>query len=203
MQKPWEEFNPESELYERMYGNLEHLLKIVYKDPKEKKPILDIGGGNGLVALILASRFEKEVTVLDPSDYMIEAGEESAKKYNISNIRFCKGTMLELPEEIEGSEYDLILMRLTLSFIEEKEETFERIKEVMSDTSLFIIEEPPYDEEIIWSDTRLNKDSAEFDEGRYKRKIKKLKRSHDFIKEQKTFEIVAHLYKSVYILKKK
>ena len=71
--------------------------------------ILDLGTGNGAIALALASKYsDAEVTATDQSDEAITLAKENAAALNLSNrITFIKGAWFEPLDE--GARFDLIV----------------------------------------------------------------------------------------------
>jgi ArsR family transcriptional regulator len=76
--------------------------------------VLDVGGGDGAIAALLAPRAES-ITLLDHSERMVEAAEKRLSK--LGNARVVKGEMAALPFERES--FDQVLLLNTLSYAEE------------------------------------------------------------------------------------
>lgn len=90
--------------------------------------ILDLCGGQGRHALELSRRGYKEVTVLDYSDYLIQAGRQEAARQD-SNIRFLQGDArdTQLPSETYDS---VMIMGGSFGYFVEPVENEKILKEV-------------------------------------------------------------------------
>lgn len=82
---------------------------IINKNDFASPSILDIGTGSGCLAITLASNISgSNVYALDISHDALEVASENAEKNNVS-VTFINKNILNLPAELEGSPFDIIV----------------------------------------------------------------------------------------------
>jgi S-adenosylmethionine-dependent methyltransferase len=97
-------------------------VKAQVQDSSEIK-ILDVGGGQGQIALQLAE-MGFDVTLSDISADMLEVAENSAHQRNISNVNFVHSALQDLPEKL-NQKYDLVLCHAVFEWLENPKQAFE------------------------------------------------------------------------------
>lgn len=97
----------------------EHLPK-----PSNTIKVLDVGSGQGTQVIRLAS-LGYDVTGIEPSDELRDMAEKSAEVAS-TNVRFHKGTLEEIPREID-SEFDVVCCHGVLMYLPELETSIRRL----------------------------------------------------------------------------
>jgi len=99
------------------------------KDNSEIK-ILDVGGGQGQIALQLAE-MGCNVTLSDISADMLTMAQENAQKGNISNVSFIHSALQDLPSKL-NQEFDLVLCHAVFEWLENPKQAFELLTQFCS-----------------------------------------------------------------------
>jgi ubiquinone/menaquinone biosynthesis C-methylase UbiE len=94
-----------------------------YLQPQEGDSVLDVGGGTGKVAQLLATTC-REVVVLEPERRKIEFGRKMRP-----NFKFVEGRAEEIPFPDES--FDKVLLFLTLHHIQDQGKAIHEIRRVM------------------------------------------------------------------------
>jgi ubiquinone/menaquinone biosynthesis C-methylase UbiE len=94
-----------------------------YLQPQEGDSVLDVGGGTGKVAQLLATTC-REVVVLEPERRKIEFGRKMRP-----NFKFVEGRAEEIPFPDES--FDKVLLFLTLHHIQDQSKAIHEIRRVM------------------------------------------------------------------------
>lgn len=94
-----------------MLRDLEHLVS------KEPLRILDVGGGQGQIALELASKGHA-VTITDISQEMLDEAKRRAEQLNLLDVEFIHGPLQDLKNAISGV-YDLVLCHAVFEWLDE------------------------------------------------------------------------------------
>ena len=162
-----------------------HLLKIIkkYKNPN-KSSLLDIGCGNGRFAALLKNKIKSYYGIDPDKDYIKFA----KNKIKSKNIKFSLGKAEKIPSK---DKFDIILYSFSWHYIENYKEALKELKRVSKKDSLIIIFEPPFKPKG-YKDSRLNKDSPNFDKKMFLRKLNILKMAKREMLKQKTFKILEH-----------
>lgn len=160
--------------------------------------VLDIGGGNGVLALSL-SPMVKSVYVVDPSKAMLNSGRYYRRKHNISNVKFYKGSAEKIPLSMK---FNIIIMKNSFHFVKDKNKAWSNMKKLLKSRGIIYIQEP----EITttrWGSPMLIKGHPKFNKEIYNRKKLALQKSYRSIKNQKLFAIAETKYPNFrqYILK--
>ena len=107
--KLWEERKKEKKL------NSDNVLIELFKRAKinlnviKGKKVLDMGCGSGRFTNALAKLGCKSVVGLDLGEHGLMVGKEFAKKNNIKNVKFIKGSVLKLP--FKNNSFDFIFCK--------------------------------------------------------------------------------------------
>lgn len=88
--------------------------------------VLDIASGDGALDELLAPR-SKSLTCLDISHTVLSAGRERLQ--DSEHVRFCQGSMEELP--LPDADFDQVLLLHALTFTTEPERVFAEVHRVM------------------------------------------------------------------------
>ena len=97
-----------------------------YLEGKGQLSILDVGGGQGQVALQLAQLGHK-VTISDISNEMLDKAREAAQVLGLSNVTFLHKPLQELESEQLG-QFDLVLCHAVFEWLESPFEAFGNLK---------------------------------------------------------------------------
>jgi SAM-dependent methyltransferase len=147
----------------------------------EKSSALEVGVGEGRIAYLIGPKF-KEYIGID------KLSVESAKKYTseFSNIKYFNSSF----EDFKNDEkFDLVLFMLSWHYFSDFDKVFSKLNDILSEKGIIFIVEPT-EKTKKWKDSRLRKDSQDFDEEKYNRKINKIKYSEKIIEKQNTFEML-------------
>lgn len=104
------------------------LAQIQNGDPTLK--ILDVGGGQGQIALQLAE-MGFDVTLSDISADMLNMAQDSAKERQITNLTFIHSALQDLPQKL-NQEYDLVLCHAVFEWLENPKQAFELLTQFCS-----------------------------------------------------------------------
>ncbi len=191
-----------TELNERNLYRIDYLTNKFskYKDLSDSN-ILEIGIGNGRFGLLLGDKFKQYFGIDVDEDYIKLAKEnipESAK------IFYKIGDAEKIPFR---RRFDILFYSQSWHFINNFSKAIKQANRVLKDSGIIAILEPT-DKSGGWGDPRLRKDSPEFSEASYQRKLQDLKKGRNAILNQKTFEVLEDEFDSnvnsrFYILKKK
>lgn len=96
--------------------------------------ILDIGGGQGQIALYLAKQGH-QVVLTDISGEMLEIAKVAAKEQSITNIQFAQVSLQECRENIQRK-FDLVLCHAVFEWLEDPESAFKALCELVRDGGL-------------------------------------------------------------------
>lgn len=116
-------------LAERLEEQIKEQVKEEVKDNSEIK-ILDVGGGQGQIALQLAE-MGFDVTLSDISADMLKIAQDNAHKRNISNVSFIHSALQDLPNKL-NQEYDLVLCHAVFEWLENPKQAFELLTKFSS-----------------------------------------------------------------------
>lgn len=98
-----------------------------YLSDKPSLTILDVGGGQGQIALQLAA-MGHTVTIADISKEMLERAEENAVKQGLETIRYVHQPLQNLPQTLSGK-YDLVLCHAVFEWLEDPKSAFQILSE--------------------------------------------------------------------------
>ncbi len=98
---------------------------------KSNLRILDIGGGQGQVALQLAKQGH-DVTLTDISDEMLSLAMKAAEEQGICNVTFGKHSVHDLPEQL-NKQFDLVLCHAVFEWLEKPEQAFKVLQDMCKD----------------------------------------------------------------------
>lgn len=173
-------------------GKLNSTLTEKYKSLIEKhvslegKSVLDIGCGDGRLAIYL-SEFVNNWNGIDISPDAINIARENIENLNLEDkVAFELGSFLDIPF---NKKFDIILSSNSLHFEDNKSEAFENISKFLNDEGYVIFFEPTPSANG-WRSNKLNEDSEEFDENVFRKKVERLNKSYNAIKDQDLFELV-------------
>jgi len=93
-----------------------------YLADKETLNILDVGGGQGQIALQLAA-MGHQVTIADISKEMLELAEENAQEQGLNNICYVHQPLQNLLENME-QKYDLVMCHAVFEWLEQPQQAF-------------------------------------------------------------------------------
>jgi len=148
-----------------------------------KSRILELGIGNGRFGFLLGSYVAKY--------YGIDIDEEYVKiaKTNIpkgANIVYKVGSAENIPFD---EKFDIVFYAQSWHFIKDFDRALKEATRVLKTKGIVAILEPSQNSSG-WADPRLNKDSPEFNENLFKKKMADLKKGRDAILKQKLFDII-------------
>lgn len=141
MQKKWDEafkagrdFNPLNEIL------LDKILQTITAQPQTA---LDLGCGTGDVVVKLAKRGMSVVG----TDWSAEAIERAKQRIEdagvVENARLLQADLNHLPDEqISTQKYDLILSKMVIVSIADKNRFFEEVKTLLSENGTFVLMTP-------------------------------------------------------------
>jgi S-adenosylmethionine-dependent methyltransferase len=96
-----------------------------YLTDKSKLRIIDIGGGQGQLALYLAE-LGHHVTITDISKEMLDVAATNADSRQLTNVEFIHSPLQELQNEAKG-QFDLVLCHAVFEWLESPCEAFETL----------------------------------------------------------------------------
>lgn len=179
----------------------DYILKKIseYLDPLESS-ILEIGIGNGRFGFLL-SNFVKEYFGIDPDNEYVNIAKTNIPKD--SKIEYKVGSAEEIPYK---RKFDIILFANSWHFIKDFNKAITKVDKVLNKTGIIIILEPSENTKK-WASPKLNKDSNEFDEKIYEKKINKINYAKKILLEQNKFKIIEKAHdkdsgQDFYILKR-
>ncbi|GAB2993324.1 methyltransferase domain-containing protein [Psychrosphaera aestuarii] len=103
-----------------------------YLDLKGPLKILDVGGGQGQIALQLAE-LGHEVTVTDISTEMLNVGRLAAKDKQLTNIEFYELDLKNLREQLNGH-FDLVLCHAVFEWLSDPRSAFSVLKDMCTNS---------------------------------------------------------------------
>ena len=93
-----------------------------YLTGKEALRILDVGGGQGQIALQLANQGHS-VDLVDVSAEMLEVAKQKATEQNLKNVNFINESLQNLPNVLT-QKYDLVLCHAVFEWLEQPQQAF-------------------------------------------------------------------------------
>lgn len=103
-----------------------------FLDDKTNLKILDIGGGQGQIALQLAQRGH-QVTITDISSEMLARAREAAESKQLTNIEFIHTPLQELSGHLAETQYDLVMCHAVFEWLEDPESAFKILTQYCSE----------------------------------------------------------------------
>ena len=126
----------------RMIPTFRNFYRFVIDDLKSMDfyRILDIGSGNGYLALSLAKHKSNFTgTGIDPSSYMVRVASKNASKYGLSDrIKFEMGSSREIPQK---ESYDIIYTSMSFHHWKDRESSIPGIMSKLTAKGSFLIYE--------------------------------------------------------------
>lgn len=110
-------------------------LKSFFNKIKVKNSIIDIGGGFGRLSDFYSDSF-KECLVVDPSEKLLEIGNERCRK--LKNVSFKEGVLPKLP--VGDNSFDVAIMIRVSHHLADLSPSFVEIKRILKDKGYFILE---------------------------------------------------------------
>ncbi|HBU70533.1 MAG TPA: methyltransferase type 11 [Elusimicrobia bacterium] len=112
---------------------------IDHAKAREGETCLDLGSGRGQDALKLAQEVGDKGLVygIDLSDKMIAKAERTAQKLGISNVKFIRSNLENLP--LESSSVDLVISNCTINHASDKQAVWREIYRVLRKGGRFVI----------------------------------------------------------------
>lgn len=89
---------------------------------KQQLQILDVGGGQGQIALQLAALGHK-VTIADISEEMLELARQNAEAAGIDGLTYVHQPLQNLTQSLSG-QYDLVLCHAVFEWLEQPQQAF-------------------------------------------------------------------------------
>jgi S-adenosylmethionine-dependent methyltransferase len=118
------------ELQQSPWGRIRYSVSIANVQRhinKAPSRVLDVGGGNGLDTLALATQGHS-VTLLDLSTEMLAEAERNVEKYGVAErVTFRQADLLAVPSLFPEGAFDLILCHNVLQFVEDVSTTLQAI----------------------------------------------------------------------------
>lgn len=96
--------------------------------------ILDVGGGQGQLALYLAAQGH-QVTLTDISEEMLAIAEDTANSKGINNIRFDNVSLQNCLAKYQST-FDLVLCHAVFEWLEEPQAAFQQLHELVAENGL-------------------------------------------------------------------
>jgi ubiquinone/menaquinone biosynthesis C-methylase UbiE len=112
---------------------------IDYSKPQPGETCLDLGSGRGTDALRMAEEVGKDGFVygLDISDGMLSKAETTARKMNITNVKFVKSELEKLP--IDENSIDLIISNCTINHASDKQLVWNEVYRILKNGGRFVV----------------------------------------------------------------
>ncbi|HEX2346212.1 MAG TPA: arsenite methyltransferase [Gaiellaceae bacterium] len=104
---------------------------VAVAEMHEGETVLDLGSGGGIDVLLSSKRVGPTGTVygLDMTDEMLALAEENARKANVTNVRFLKGLIEEIP--LEDACVDVVISNCVVNLSPEKPKVLAEIVRVL------------------------------------------------------------------------
>lgn len=102
-----------------------------YLSDKNKLNILDVGGGQGQIALQLA-QMGHSVDIVDVSADMLEVAKNRADELELTNVNFINESVQALPSVL-SQQYDLVLCHAVFEWLEQPQQAFEILHQLCKD----------------------------------------------------------------------
>ena len=104
---------------------------VAVADLREGETVLDLGSGGGIDVLLSAKRVGPTGTAygLDMTDEMLSLAERNAREAGVTNARFLKGLIEEIP--LPDASVDVVISNCVVNLSPEKEKVFEEIARVL------------------------------------------------------------------------
>ena len=104
---------------------------LVFADLKEGDVVLDLGSGGGIDAFLAAKIVgdSGKVYGLDMTDDMLALAEENRKKAGLTNVKFIKGYIEDIP--LPDESVDVVISNCVVNLSEDKEKVFREIYRVI------------------------------------------------------------------------
>lgn len=97
--------------------------------------VLDFGCGPGDITVEIAKK-TKHVYAVDLSEGMVKAGVQKAKEQNIENVKFLNTDLFD--RSFQNTSFDVITAFNVLQYIQDKNELYQKIHELIKPQGLFI-----------------------------------------------------------------
>jgi arsenite methyltransferase len=112
---------------------------IDYSKPKTGEICLDLGSGRGTDVLRMANEVGEKGFVfgLDISEGMLNKAEGTAKKMNVSNVKFIKAELENIP--LEDNTIDLVISNCTINHASDKQLVWNEIYRILKKGGRFVI----------------------------------------------------------------
>lgn len=143
--------------------------------------LLDVGCGTGRIVKLLGDKVSHYYGI-DPNVERIEI----AKK-ELPGLEFEIGYSEELP--YEENKFNVIIFSMSWHMVKDFEQTLKEAKRVLKEDGILVILEPS-DKTTNWVSPLLRKDSPEFKEDLYQKKLESIEKAKEFLKNQEIFKVV-------------
>lgn len=112
---------------------------IGYSEPKPGEYCVDLGSGRGTDVLRLAESVGANGFVygVDMSEGMIAKAISNAEKFNVTNVKFVKAELEDLP--INSDKIDLVISNCTINHSSDKQKVWKEIYRILKYDGRFVI----------------------------------------------------------------
>ena len=163
--------------------------------------ILEIGIGHGRFGFLLGEYFEHYYGI-DVEQNLIDVSKKNIPEN--ANVTYCVGRAEKIPFKFS---FDIIFYTYSWHLVKDFENALSETKRVLNPNGIVAILEPS-EHTTSWNSASLRRDSHEFQQKVYDKKMHAIKRAKKEILEQKIFEIIENEYEhrttfNFYVLKNK
>jgi SAM-dependent methyltransferase len=104
---------------------------VAVAELREGEKVLDLGSGGGIDVLLSAKRVGPTGVAygLDMTDEMLELAERNAREAGVTNVRFLKGLIEEIP--LPDASVDVVISNCVVNLSPEKDRVFREIARVL------------------------------------------------------------------------
>ena len=151
-----------------------------YKTPTNCEA-LEIGIGNGRFGSLIGSKFRKYCGI-DPDEEYVKIALKSRPK---KDFLYKTGKAENIPFK---KKFDILVYPFSWHFIKDFKLALSEASRVIKNDGIILILDPRVNSES-WADSRLNRNSGEFNKKLYSKKMEQLKRGSKIIRRQKLFYV--------------
>ena len=134
----WQSFSANQLGSEELDSAVNSLTELIGVDYIQNKSFLDIGCGSGIFALAAKKLGATKVLGIDLSQKSIAASESNAQRFNVSDVRFVCGSILD-PTIIFEQKYDLVYSWGVLHHTGKMWQAIERAIDLTAQKGLLVI----------------------------------------------------------------
>jgi len=151
-----------------------------YTSLKDSKA-LEVGCGSGRIADLIGKEF---------GSYLGMEVKPGIIPQDFDNVHFKEG---KFENTIFRNKFDVVLFIFSWHYSNNYDETFNKVDSVLSEKGVILILEPSESTQK-WISPEFRKESPEFNENLFNRKISSIKRGENFLEKQKRFIVLESKY---------